>query len=61
MHFLVTICYTIISKIRQKFKNRLIVKKSTTQVAGIIHDANMEFDHYPIITVGEDEFLSYYM
>ena len=47
MHFTVTIKYTIISKnqkIRQKFKNSQIVKKSTSQVADIIHDASMEFE-----------------
>ena len=49
------------SKIRQKFKNSPIVKKSTSQVADIIHDAGMEFENYPITTVGEDAFFSYYM
>ena len=53
--------YFKISKIRQKIKNRLIVKKSTSQVADIIHDANMEFENYPIIPVGKDAFFSYYM
>ena len=64
MHFLVTICYNIISKFQkfaQKFKNNPIVKKSTSQAADIIHDASMEFEHYPIIIVGEDAFFSYYM
>ena len=37
------------------------VKKSTSQAADIIHDASMEFDNYPIITVGGDAFFSYYM
>ena len=60
MHFLATICYTIISKF-QKFKNSPIVKKSKSQVADIIHDASMEFENYPRITVGEDAFFSYYM
>ena len=53
--------YFKISKIRKKFKNSLIVKKSTSQVAHIIHNASIEFEHYPIITVGEDAFFIYYM
>ena len=53
--------YCKISKIRQKFKNSPIVKKSTSQVVDIIHDAGMEFENYPITTVGEDAFFSYYM
>ena len=54
--------YFKISKIRQKFKNSPIVKKkSTSQVADIIHNASMEFENYPRITVGEDAFFSYYM
>ena len=64
MHFTVTIYYTIISKFQKfakKFKNSLIVKKSTSQVADIIHDASTEFENYPRITVGEDAFFSYYM
>ena len=44
--------------IRQKFKNSPIVKKSASQVADIIHDASMEFENYPRITVGEDAFLA---
>ena len=60
MHFTVTIYYTIISKF-QKFKNSPIVKKSTSQVADIIHNASMKFENYPIITVREDAFFSYYM
>ena len=59
MHFLVTICYTIISKF-QKFaknsKNCPIVKKSTSQVADIILDASMEFESYPTKTVGGERF-----
>ena len=53
--------YFKISKIRQKFKNSPIVKKSTSQVADIIHDASIEFENYPRITAGEDAFFSYYM
>ena len=52
--------YFKVSKIRQKFKNSPIVKKSTGQVADIIHDATREFENYPRITVGEDAFFSYY-
>ena len=60
-HFTVTIYYTIISKIRQKFKNSPIVKKSTTQVSDIILDACMQYENYPIKTVGEEAFYSYYI
>ena len=50
--------YFKISKIRQKFKNCPIVKKSTSQVADIIHEASREFENYPRITVGGDAFLA---
>ena len=53
--------YFKISKIRQKFKNNLIVKKSISQVSNIILDACVEFENYPIKTVGEDAFYSYYI
>ena len=53
--------YFKISKIRQKFKNTPIVKKSTSQVSNIILDACVEFENYPIKTVGEDAFYSYYI
>ena len=53
--------YTIISKIRQKFKNNLIVKISTSQLGDIILDACMKFENYPIKTVGVDAFYSYYI
>ena len=36
-----------ISKIRQKFKNSPIVKKSTTQVSDIILDACINFESQP--------------
>ena len=49
------------SKIRQKFKNSPIVKKSTSQVSDIILDACIKFENYPIKTVGEEEFYSYYI
>ena len=64
MHFTIAIYYIIISKfqnIRQKFKNSPIVKRSTSQVAYIIHDASMEFENCPIITVREGAFFRYYM
>ena len=48
--------YFKISKIRQKFKNSPIVKKSTTQVSDIILDACMQFENYPIKTVGVEAF-----
>ena len=53
--------YFKISKIRQKFKNSPIVKKSTSQVNNIILDACVEFENYSIKTVGEDAFYSYYI
>ena len=53
--------YFKISKIRQKLKNSPIVKKSTSQVSDIILDACMKFENYPIKTVGEDAFYSYYI
>ena len=53
--------YFKISKIRQKFKNSPIVKKSTTQVSDIILDICMQYENYPIKTVGEEAFYSYYI
>ena len=53
--------YFKISKIRQKFKNNPIVKKSTSQVGDMILDACMKFENYPIKTVGVDAFYSYYI
>ena len=53
--------YFKISKIRQKFKNILIVKKSTSQVSDIILDACMQFENYPIKAVGVEAFYSYYI
>ena len=60
MHLSLTIYYTIISKknskIRKKYKNDSIVKRSTNQAADIIPDACMKFENYPIKTVGEYAF-----
>ena len=53
--------YFKISKILQKFKTSPIVKKSTTQVSDIILDACMQYENYPIKTVGEEAFYSYYI
>ena len=53
--------YFKISKIRQKFKNSPIVKISTSQVSNIILDAYIQFENYPIKTVGEEAFYSYYI
>ena len=53
--------YFKISKIRQKFLNNPIVKKSTTQVSDIILDTCMQYENYPIKTVGEEAFYSYYI
>ena len=57
MHFAVTIYYTIISKIlkiRQKFKNNTIVKKSTSRLADFVVNICVKFESYPIKTVGGD-------
>ena len=59
MHFLVTICNTIISKFQKFAKNSKIVqssRKSTSQVADIILNACMKFESYLIKTVGGDAF-----
>ena len=53
--------YFKISKIRQKLKNGPIVKKSTSQVSDIILDACIKFESYPIKSVGEEAFYSYYI
>ena len=53
--------YFKISKIRQKFKNIPIVKKSTTQVSDIILEACMQYENHSIKTVGEEAFYSYYI
>ena len=60
MYFTDTMHYTIISKF-QKFKNNLIVKISTSQLSDITLDACIKFKNYPIKTVGEDAFYSYYI
>ena len=51
--------YFKISKIRQKFKNSQIVKKSTTQVSDIILDTCIQYKNYPIKIVGEEAFYNY--
>ena len=59
-----TIYYTIISKFQkicQKFKNSLIVKKSTSQLSDIIVNACMQFENFPIKSVGEEAFYSFYI
>ena len=64
MHFTVTIYYNIISKFQknhQKFKNIPIVNKSTSQVADIIFNVCMKFENYPMKTVSDDAFYSYYI
>ena len=48
--------YFKISKIRQKFKNSPIVKKSTSQVSDIVLNAGMKFESYMTKTVGGDRF-----
>ena len=42
-------------------KNRPIVKRSKSQADDIILDACMKFERYPIKTVGEDAYYSYYI
>ena len=63
MHFTVTIYHTIISKFQnfKKFKNSPIVKKSTSQVSDIMLDACVQFENYPMKTVGEEAFYNYYI
>ena len=63
MHITVTIYHTIISKFQnfKKFKNSPIVKKSTSQVSDIMLDACMQFENYPMKTVGEEAFYNYYI
>ena len=63
MHITVTIYHTIISKFHnfKKFKNSPIVKKSTSQVSDIMLDACMQFENYPMKTVGEEAFYNYYI
>ena len=63
MHFTVTMYHTIISKFQnfKKFKNSPIVKKSTSQVSDIMLDACMQFENYPMKTVGEEAFYNYYI
>ena len=63
MHFIVTMYHTIISKFQnfKKFKNSPIVKKSTSQVSDIMLDACMQFENYPMKTVGEEAFYNYYI
>ena len=59
MHFIATIFYIIISKIskiRQKYKNSPIIKKSTSQDGDIILDTCIKFGSYPTKTVGGDRF-----
>ena len=51
--------YFKISKIRQKLKNSPIFKKSTTQVSDILLDTCIQYENYPIKTVGEEAFYSY--
>ena len=48
-----------IQQFRQKYKNGPIVIRSKSQ-ADVIFDACMKFENYPIKTVGEDAFFSYY-
>ena len=50
--------YFKISKIRQKFKNSVIVKNSKSQVSDIILDGCMQLEKFPIKTV-EEAFYSY--
>ena len=64
MHLLLTIYYTTISKFQKFAQNTKIVwssKRSTSQVSDIILDACMQFENYPITTVGEEAFYSYYI
>ena len=61
MHITVTIYHTIISKFQnlKKIKNSPIVIKNTSQVSDIMLDACMQFENYPMKTVGEEAFYNY--
>ena len=50
-----------LTKKKNRHKYSLIVKRSTSQVSDIILDACMQFENYPITTVGEEAFYSYYI
>ena len=56
IHFTVTIYYAIISKIRHKFKNNPIVKKSTSPVVNLLDKTCAKFVSNPPKTVGGDRF-----
>ena len=60
MHLSHTIYYTIIS-IFKKFKTVRLAKKNKSQADDIIPDACMQFEKFPIKTVGEEAFYSYYI
>ena len=63
MYFTVTIYDNIISKFQkncQKFKNSLMVKKSTRQMNDFILDACIKFQNYSIKIVGGNAFYSHY-
>ena len=51
--------YFKISKIRQKFKKSPIVKTSTIQVSDIKPNTCMQYENYPMKTVGEEAFYNY--
>ena len=53
--------YFKISKIRQKIKKYSDRQKSTNQVSDIMLDACMQFENYPMKTVGEEAFYNYYI
>ena len=54
------ISYNYFKISKKKFKNSPIVKKSTSQVSDIMLDACMQFENYPMKTVGEEAFYNYY-
>ena len=59
MYSIVTLYYSKISKIRQKFKiDQIVKKKSMSQMRDIIFVACIKCKSYLIETVGEDAFCS---
>ena len=64
MHLSLIIYHIIISKFlkyTKKFKSSPIIKTSTCKAYDIILDACVKYENYPIKTVGEDIFYSFYI
>ena len=64
MYLSLNIYYTIISKCQKFAKKSKMVrssKKKASQIADILLHACMNFENYPMKTVAEDTFYSYYI